>query len=87
MDVKKVYFEKQSRGKAYPSSFRNLTAYLKKHPDIENVILNDDETVIFEGGHFVGLLKLERTIYLVGSRYTRIVTVGDYEESQLAAGG
>lgn len=81
--VSKVYIEKKSRHKVQSIAFKRLIAYLKRHIEIENVILNDDETIIENEKDFIALLGLERNVYLVGARVTRIITVGEYEKDKI----
>ena len=76
----KVYIEKKSKEKIYLTSFRRRTSYLKKHKEIEHVILNDDEIIIQNKEDFTALLELERTVYLVGTKITRVITVGEKEK-------
>lgn len=82
--VSKVYIEKKSREKTYFTSFHRLTTYLKKHKEIENVILNDDERIIENEKDFIALLELERTVYLVGTTMTKVITVGEYEKDKVS---
>ncbi len=80
LKVSKVYIEKKSKEKIYLTSFRRLTSYLKKHKEIEHVILNDDEIIIQNKEDFTALLELERTVYLVGTKITRVITFGEKEK-------